>query len=51
MQAIAFRNPDGKYIIIAGNTSDKEQALTFKLGSKYLNVSLPSHSFNSFVEK
>ncbi len=34
-----------------GNTSDKEQALTFKLGSKYLNVSLPSHSFNSFVEK
>lgn len=51
MQAIAFRNPDGKYIVIAGSTSDKEQTLTFKLGSKYLNVSLPPHSFNSFVEK
>ncbi|MDE7419525.1 MAG: beta-glycosidase [Muribaculaceae bacterium] len=43
------RNPNGKYVAIAGNFSDKSQPLTVEINGKYLNVSLPPHSFNSYI--
>ena len=50
-QAIVFRRPDGKRVIICGNTSDTSQPLTVQMGRRYLNVTLTPHSFNTFVEK
>ena len=50
-QAIAFRRPDGRRVVICGNTSDSAQPLTIQLAGRYLNVNLAPHSFNTFVEK
>ncbi|PKQ60811.1 beta-glycosidase [Labilibaculum manganireducens] len=41
-------NPQGKFIVLAGNFNEESKELTIKLGEKYLNVSLPSHSLNTF---
>lgn len=49
MQAIAFRRPDGRTVVIAGNTADQPQPLTVRLGARYLNATLPAHSFSTFT--
>jgi glucosylceramidase len=41
----------GKHIIVAGNLSDATANVSVKIGSKYLNIALQPHSFNTFVEK
>lgn len=51
MQAIVFRGTDGKYIVTAGNTAEEKQTLTLELDGKYLNATLPPHSFNTLVER
>ena len=58
IQAIVFQRPDGKRVIICGNKNDEEKALSLPVNgqwsmvnSKYLNVTLAPHSFNTFVEK
>ena len=48
---LAARNPDGEYVVAAGNFSDTPQPITVEIGKKYLNVTLAPHSFNSFVVK
>lgn len=48
---LIFRNPKGKYVIIAGNFNDKKQRLTVKLGKKNLSVTLAPHSLNTFEAK
>jgi len=50
-QAIVFHRPDGKRIVIIGNTNDKTKTVSVKLGRKYLTATLYAHSFNTFVEK
>ena len=50
-QAIVFRRPDGKRVVVCGNTRDGAQPLTIQLGNRFLNVNLAPHSFNTFVEK
>jgi glucosylceramidase len=50
-QAIVFRRPNGKRVIICGNTNDKAQTLSIQVGKRYLNITLKPHSFNTFVEK
>lgn len=50
-QAITFQRPDGKRVVICGNTSDTQQRLSFQLGKRYLNAELAPHSFHTFVEK
>lgn len=47
----AARNPNGDYVVAAGNFSDTAQPVSVKIGKKYLNVTLPPHSFNTFVVK
>ncbi len=37
------------YIVTAGNFTDKQEVVTVEINSKYLNMSLPAHSFNTFV--
>lgn len=44
-------NPDGKYVVVAGNFSDEDKKVSVELGGKYINLSLAPHSFNSFVQK
>lgn len=49
--AIAYSTPEGKTIIVAGNFNNDEQTVSFKVGNKYLNATLPAHSFNTFTVK
>ena len=51
LQAIVFQRPDGRRVVICGNTNNEARALSIQLGKKYLNTSLATHSFNTFVEK
>ena len=34
---MVFRNPAGKYVIVAGNRANAERRLTLKLGERYLD--------------
>ncbi len=51
LPVIVYLSPQGEYEIVAGNLSDTAQDLCVKLGSLYLNATLPAHSFHSFREK
>ena len=59
LQAIVFQRPDGKRVVICGNTNNEAKTLSIGLNGqivngpivKYLNVTLAAHSFNTFVEK
>ena len=42
---------NGEYIVTAGNFTDEVKTISVKIGGKYLNMQLPAHSFNTFVEK
>lgn len=43
--------PDNKYVVVAGNFSDKPRSVSVKLNKKYLNVTLNPHSMNTFIQK
>ena len=51
LQAIVFQRPDGKRVVICGNTNNEAKSLSIQVGKRYLNVTLTAHSFNTFVEK
>lgn len=51
LQAIVFKRPDGKRVVICGNTNNEAKPLSIQIGKKYLNINLAAHSFNTFVEK
>jgi glucosylceramidase len=51
LQAIVFQRPDGKRVVICGNTNNETRELSIPVGKRYLNVTLAAHSFNTFVEK
>ena len=51
LQFIVFLRPDGKRVVICGNTNNEAKPLSIQLGKRYLNVTLVAHSFNTFVEK
>ncbi len=40
-----------EYVIVVGNLNDNAQAVTIGLGEKTLKVTLPGHSFNTFIGK
>ena len=46
---VVARNPDGKYVAVAGNFSDSAFPVTIEVDGKYLNVTLLPHSFNTFA--
>lgn len=46
---LAVRNPDGRYVVAAGNFSDEPRATTLRIDNKYLNLNLLAHSFNSYL--
>lgn len=55
--AIVFQRPDGKRVVICGNTNNEAKSISIEIvnskssNSKYLNATLAAHSFNTFVEK
>lgn len=51
MPVIVFQRPDQKYVVIAGNLTDKQRTASVKLGKRYLNMTLQPHSFNSYIAK
>ena len=51
LQAIVFQRPDGRRVVICGNTNNEAKSLSIPLGKRYLNATLAAHSFNTFVEK
>ncbi|MBR3453806.1 MAG: beta-glycosidase [Bacteroidaceae bacterium] len=50
-QSIVFERPDGKRVVVCGNTNDSSTPVSIPLGKCYLNATLQPHSFNTFVEK
>ncbi len=51
LQAIVFQRPDGKRVVICGNTNNEARELSIPVGNRYLTATLTAHSFNTFVEK
>lgn len=51
LQAIVFQRPDGKHVVICGNTNNEARELSLPVGKRYLTATLAAHSFNTFVEK
>ncbi|HLO60781.1 MAG TPA: glycoside hydrolase family 30 beta sandwich domain-containing protein [Bacteroidales bacterium] len=47
-EILAFRNPDGQIIIIAGNKADSDKTIKIGIGDKILQATLKGHSFSSF---
>jgi glucosylceramidase len=41
----------GKYVVVAGNFGAAPRSVAVKLGERYLSVTLPAHSFNTFQVK
>jgi glucosylceramidase len=39
-----------KYIVTAGNFADEEKTVCVKIGSKYLELKLKPHSFNTYIQ-
>lgn len=48
---LVVSNPQGKYVVIAGNFNEENKNINVKLGERYLNVTLQPHSFNTFQIK
>ena len=48
---MVVKNPGGKYLILAGNFNDETKEIIVELNNKYLSVSLPAHSLNTFEMK
>lgn len=51
MPVVVFRTADDRYVVIAGNFNDEEHVLSIQLDSRFLNVDVAAHSFNTYVVK
>lgn len=48
MPILVTQTPQGTYVVVSGNFSDKQQTMTVKLANNYLNATLQPHSMNTF---
>ena len=48
---IVFQRPDRKYVVVASNQTDTSQSVSIQLRHRYLNLSVPPHSFHTLIEK
>jgi glucosylceramidase len=51
LPVLVATTPQGKYLVVAGNFNEASKTVAVKLGPRYLNVTLPAHSFNTFQVK
>lgn len=45
---LVARHKDGKYVVVAANFNAERRGLTVRIGKKYLNATLPAHSFCTY---
>jgi len=48
-ETIAYRNPDGTLVVVAGNWSERARKMSVRLGSQWLNFEMEPHSFETCV--
>jgi glucosylceramidase len=46
---LAFRNPDGRVVVVVQNEMAEPQPIRMKIGDTQVNATLPADSFNTFV--
>ncbi len=46
---LAAQQPDGTIIVVVGNENGQERNLTFAVDDKYMSVTVPANSYNTFV--
>ena len=46
---LAAQQPDGTIIVVVGNENAAERKLTFAVDDKYMSVTVPANSYNTFV--
>ena len=46
---VGFKNPDGSVVIVANNNGTSAIQLAVSLGTSIINVSMPAHSFDTYV--
>jgi glucosylceramidase len=46
---VGFKNPDGSVVIVANNSGTGAVQLAVSLGASTINVSMPAHSFDTYV--
>ena len=46
---VGFKNPDGSVVVVANNTATSAVQLAVSLGQSVVNVSMPAHSFDTYV--
>ncbi|RKD90907.1 glycoside hydrolase family 30 protein [Mangrovibacterium diazotrophicum] len=51
MPVMVVKNPQGQYVVFAGNFNEESKSMTVKLGARFLEVSLKAHSLNTFEVK
>ena len=49
LYAVAYRNPDGKIVIVAQNQSDDEKKIALVVDDLGANVVLPAHSITTYI--
>ncbi|KAK8850025.1 hypothetical protein M9Y10_018136 [Tritrichomonas musculus] len=49
VKTLAFKNPDGKVVIVTGNEAQFEQKVQFEINGQAYDVTLPPLSFNTLV--
>lgn len=47
---LLFQTKEGKHVVTAANFADDSRNISVQMGRKFLNVALPAHSLNTFVE-
>lgn len=46
---ILFRRTDGRHVVVMANTTGEPRTITLQIGKKYLNATMPPHSFHTFI--
>ena len=49
IDAVAFKNPDGKIIVVAANLTDNKMPLNVRLDKQLIKTALDPHSVKTFV--
>ncbi len=49
MPVLAARTPQGQTVVVAANFNGEARSATIQVGRKYIETTLPAHSFHTFV--
>src|ERR1700683_2770514 len=47
--ALAFKNEDGSMVLVVANTDKVDKPLQLSVGDQVATVTIPAHSFNTFI--